>query len=86
MNNKGVIHFSAAPDFSIFLTSRGKVRLFSSGVSECNDIAVAVILAEVLGVAVLLAVVLRLAAAWILMVGLMLEATMNLVRLVTGPR
>ena len=62
------------------------MRLFSSGVSECNDIAVAVILAEVLGVAVLLAVVLRLAAAWILIVGLMLEATMNLVRLVMVPQ
>ena len=38
MNKKGVIHFSAAPDFSLSSTSRCKECSSGSGVCACGDV------------------------------------------------
>ena len=38
MNKKGVIHFSAAPDFSLLSTSRCKELSCGSGVGACGDV------------------------------------------------
>ena len=38
MNNKGVIHFSAAPHFSLLKTSGCKELLFGSGVGAKGDV------------------------------------------------
>ena len=38
MNNKRVIHFSAAPDCSLPLTARCRELLYSGGVGACVDV------------------------------------------------
>ena len=75
MNKRGVIHFSAAPDTSLLLTSRlGDAKIFCVVVILAPAVMFAV-------AAVLLAVGVMLAAARMLAMVLMLEITMHLVRL-----
>ena len=74
MNKRGVIHFSAAPDISLFSTSR---------LVDAKIFCVVVVLAPAAMVAVaavLLAVGVMLAAARLLAMVLMVEITMHLVR------